>query len=149
MNASGIKKVVIVAVILLAFLPVLPMIIPKPMTFDRITTAIRDAGLPIEGYTEVLPPQLESIAHVGLYVAGVRVDIYQYDDAGKIARHFEYQKQDPGTAIVEMWGLAQSLGAAPSRNLPTLAARRGKFMIVATGEDKALLQHIINIFKAA
>ncbi len=149
MNASGVKKAIIVAVILIALLPVLPMIIPKPMTFDRITTAIRDAGLPIEGYTEPVTPGLESIAQVSLYVAGVRVDIYQYDDEGKIARHLEYQRPDPGTAVVEAWGLAQSLGAAPSRNLPTLAARRGKFMIVATGEDKALLQRIIDIFRAA
>lgn len=149
MNASGVKKTIIVAVILIALLPALPMIVPKPLTFDRITTAIRDAGLPIEGYTEVLPPGLESIAQVSLYVEDVRVDIYQYDDEGKIARNLEYQRPDPGTAVVEAWGLAQSLGAAAPRNLPTLAARRGKFMIVATGEDKALLQRIINIFKAA
>lgn len=149
MNASGLKKLAIAAVVLVILIPFLPMIIPKSMTFDRITTAIRDGGMPIEQYTEPPTPGLESIAQVSFYTLGARVDIYQYDDEGKIARHFEYQKQDPGTAIVEAWGLAQSLGAAPSRNLPTLAARRGKFMIVATGEDKELLKRIIDMFKAA
>ena len=83
-----------------------------------------------------------------MMIGSVRVNIYQFDDVGVQARQFEYQKKDPGQAIVETWGLAQSLGAAVPKQTPSLAAQRRSFMIVATGEDKALLNRIIEVFKS-
>jgi len=83
-----------------------------------------------------------------MVVNGARVDIYQYDDEGRIVRNLEYRKKDAGTAIVETWNLAQSLGAAPSKNRPESSGRNGMFLIIATGDDQALLNEIVRIFKS-
>ena len=57
-------------------------------------------------------------------------------------------KKDPGTAIVEAWGLAQALGAAPSKNKPERVARRKKFLLVVQGEDVNLLNEIVKFFES-
>lgn len=144
---DGLKKILIVVVAVLILVPVLPKILPKPMTFDRIKAGFEAAGLPVTDYAPLPYAGLEAVEQVGMYIGQIRVDVYHYDDEGKIAKQLEYQKKDAGTAIVETWNLAQSLGAAPSRNLPSLAARRGRFMAVATGPDEAMVKRVIEVFR--
>jgi hypothetical protein len=147
-----ILKIVITVVILLIAVPVLLPIIqgflPEPITFERAVAGFQQAGLPVTDHTEVATPQLEAIAQLSMRIGNAQVDIYHYDNEGKIVKQLEYQKKDAGTAMVETWNLAQSLGAAPSRNRPSVAARKGMFMIVATGDDKALLNRIVNTFRS-
>ncbi len=148
MNNELVKKVIMLAVVVLIAIPIVPHLIPKPITFERIKGAFEAANLPVQEYMEAPQPGLEAAAEASMMIGSVRVNIYQFDDVGVQARQFEYQKKDPGQAIVETWGLAQSLGAAVPKQTPSLAAQRRSFMIVATGEDKALLNRIIEVFKS-
>jgi hypothetical protein len=140
-------KVFIYAVLILVALPFLPYILPKAMTFERIRAGLEQGGFTLQDFQTLPTPGNEAIGQIAMTIDDAHVDVYQYDDEGKIARYHEYQKKDPGQAMVEAWGLAQSLGAAPSKNLPSLAARRRMFLMVATGPDEALLKRIIDRFQ--
>ncbi|HPO14021.1 MAG TPA: hypothetical protein PLI09_11290 [Candidatus Hydrogenedentes bacterium] len=144
---EGVKKVLIFIVVMVVVIPLIPMILPKPMTFDRIKTGL-EAKFTLDDYNEAAQPMLQSIAQVNMYIDSAQVSILQYDDEGKIVKQREYQKKDAGQAIVETWGLAQSLGAAIPKETPSLCDRRGMFLIIATGPDKELLKRIIDTFKS-
>jgi hypothetical protein len=142
-----IKKVLVVAVVLLIAFPLVKKMMPKAVTFDRAEKAFIAAGLPAANFQETAPG-LEAVAQVSGTIGSATVDLYKYDHEGKIAKQLEYQKQDPGQAMVEAWGLAQAMGAAVQKSTPTRSARNGKFMIVATGEDPALLDRIVAVFNS-
>ena len=140
------KNVVITVVVLILLLPVILAIMPKSVTFDRAVDGFKAKGLVVEYPEPVNPPQLQSIAQMTLYVNGALVNIYHYDDEGKIAKNLEYQRPDTGTAVVEAMGIGASLGAAPNRNVPVSAQRNGMWMLTVQSEDKALRQQIVNVF---
>jgi hypothetical protein len=148
MDTGKIIKFVVLVVVVLAAIPFIPKLLPKPASFERAVAAFQAANLEVTDYAEPQPPGLESIAQASMVVNGARVDIYLYDDEGRIVRNVEFRKKDAGSAIVETWNLAQSLGAAPSKNRPEASGRNGMFMIVATGDDQALLNEIVRIFKS-
>ena len=141
------KKVVIIVVVGLVLLPLLPKIIPKSFTMESVEPGFRTAGFTVEGARPVEPPQNEALEQLSMTVNGLQVDVFRYDDEGKIAKQLEFQKPDSGSAIVEAWGLAQTLGAAKPVNKPVTPERRGMFMIVVTGDDKALRLRIAESFK--
>jgi hypothetical protein len=145
---SGIKKLLIVVVLVLILIPVVPRLLPKPLTFERFQEAFLDAGLNVEQFRPVTP-SLEAVEQVSAVINGAQVEIYRYDNEGKIVRYLEYQKKDPGAAMVESWGLAQSLGAAVPQELPSRSARKRMYMIVATGPDQAVLIAIVTAFTKA
>lgn len=151
MDPKILKIIIAVVVIVIGvpvLLPVIQGLLPEPITFERVIAGFQEAGLPLSDYTELPAPQLEAIAQLSMRIGNANVDVYHYDNEGKIVKQLEYQKKDAGTAMVETFNLAQSLGAAPSRNKPSVAARRGMFMIVAIGEDRALLNRIVNTFRS-
>jgi len=148
MMGDTLKKVLIGAVVIVVLLPVLNKYRPRPASFERAQAAFAAANLSVYDYAEVAQPALEAVAQVTMHIDMARVDLYRFDSEGKIAKQLEYQKKDAGSQMVEAWNIAQSLGAAPDRNKPTQAARNGKFMIVATGEDEELLKSIVRIFKS-
>lgn len=148
--SPALKKILLVIVAVLLLIPAVPhalRLLPQGVSFERAQAALEDAGLEVREWQEV-PPGLEAVAQVRAQVAGARVDIYQYADRGKLAKHLEYQRDDPGQAMVEAWGLAEALGAARPQRIPTRVGGRGLFMIVATGEDTAALEEIVRIFRA-
>ncbi len=143
---SPLVKVFTALVVILLLVPVVPHLLPKPKTFARAKAAFEKAGLDIADYREVTPG-LEAVAQVSMTIGDASVDIYQYGDEGKIVRNLEYQKKDAGTAIVEAWGLADALGAAKPKEVPQRTARKGMLMLIATGEDTALLDRIRDAFR--
>jgi hypothetical protein len=144
--SDSVKKLLIAAVVILAAVPVLPFILPKAVTFERILAGFEAAQVPVENCMDNPQPGLESIAEKDMTIGTANVAIYQYDNSAVLTRQLGNQQKDPGQAMVQAWGLAQSLGAAVPKEIPYLTASRGKFMIIATGEDKALLQRIIDVF---
>lgn len=148
MDTGKILKGFIFIVVIAIAAPFLKELLPKPVTFERAVAAFKAAGFDVEDYAEREYPELDSVAQANMSIKNAIVGIYQYDDEGKIVRNLEYRKKDAGTAIVEAWGLAQSLGAAPSKNKPEFSARNGMFMIIATGDDEELLKRIVQIFKS-
>lgn len=146
MDNKAVKFIIIIAVVIV-LAPFVMRLLPEPITFERAKAAFEAAGLNVSEYHVVDVPQLDAVGQASLLIGSINVQIYRYDNEGKIATQYGYQQQDPGTAIVETWGLAESLGAKPAREKPTFqAARNGKFMLVASGYDKATIKKIINIF---
>ncbi len=146
MDLAKIVKIFLVLGIVVIGGPILLQFLPEPLSMERIIDGLKKSDLGITEIQKVEPPTNESIAQIRFVVNGAFADIYQYDDEGKIARYAEMYKQDPGTAIVEAWGLAQSLGAAPSKNKPQRVARRKMYLLVVQGEDTALLDRIVKVF---
>jgi hypothetical protein len=142
------KNVVITVVVLVALLPFILMVLPKEVSLDRAKQAFTDNGLVVEYDRPVVPPALEAVEHLTMYVNGALVNIYRYDDEGKIAKNLEYQRPDSGTMAVEAMGIGVALGAAPSRNIPITAERNGKWMITIQDPDAALRQRIARVFKS-
>lgn len=131
----------------LVALPFLVRLWPQPLTMDRIRQGFATSGLPVEGMRLADRPSNESVSELNFMVNGVSVAVYEYDNAGTVARYQEYNKKDPGTAIVESWNLAQSLGAAVPKPTPTRCVRRGYFLLVAIGEDTAILNRVAEVFQ--
>ncbi|HOV33491.1 MAG TPA: hypothetical protein PLX23_09025 [Candidatus Hydrogenedens sp.] len=146
MDLAKIIKILLVLGVIVIGGPILLQFLPEPLSMERIIEGLKKSDLGVTEIQSVEPPTNESIAQIRLVVNGATADIYQYDDEGKIARYAEMYKQDPGTAIVEAWGLAQSLGAAPSKNKPERIARRRMYLLVVQGEDITLLDHIVKVF---
>jgi len=146
MDLAKIIKIFIGLGILIIGVPILMQFLPAPLNMERIVEGFKKSDLGVVEIQVVNPPTNEAIAQISFKVGDALVNIYQYDNEGTIARYAEMYKKDPGTAIVEAWGLAQSLGAAPSKNKPERVARRKMFLLVAQGEDKSVLEHIVKIF---
>ena len=146
MDLAKIIKILLVLGVIVIGIPILLQLLPEPLNMERIIEGLKKSDLGITEIRNVEPPTNESVAQIHFEVNGAFADIYQYDDEGKIARYAEMYKQDPGTAIVEAWGLAQSLGAAPSKNKPQRISRRRMYLLVVQGDDTALLDNIVKIF---
>ena len=146
MDSSKLVKLAIAAAVVVLAFPFVLRLLPKPVTFERAQAGFAAAGLPVADFQVALRASNEAVAEAGMTVNGVTVNIYQYDNEGTISRYMEYQKKDPGTAIVETWNLAQSLGAAVRKERPSRAVRRGMMMMVATGDDQAMVNRIADVF---
>jgi hypothetical protein len=151
MSNDTIKKVLIGVVALAILIPLLPKLMqmmPEAVTLDAIEPAFTKAGFAVSNVATLPSPGLGAVGEISMVVNGANVTVYEFENEGKIAAQLEYQKPDAGSAIVETWNLSESLGAAKPKNRPSSAARNGMFMIVATGEDKALNAKIVQLFKA-
>ena len=148
MNSQSLLKWFVVVVVVLVAAPFVPRLLPKPATPERARQAFEQAGLTVEQYQQAATPSLEAVAQTTMLVNGVRGGIYVYDNEGTIAKQLEYQKAGNERDAFGLVNLAQNLGAAPNRNLPSKAARNGKLMIVARGEDKQTIDRVIDLFTA-
>lgn len=146
MDSVKVIKILVILVALIIGVPILIQFLPEPLSMERITEGFRKSALGVSDVQIINPPTNEAVAQISFTVGGALVNVYRYDNEGTIARYAEMYKKDPGTAIVETWGLAQSLGAAPSRNKPERVARRKMFLLVVQGEDTGLLDHVVKIF---
>ncbi|HOQ90618.1 MAG TPA: hypothetical protein PLO53_04920 [Candidatus Hydrogenedentes bacterium] len=147
MDPAKALKVGLAILAILVALPFLVRLWPEPLTMERIRQGFEASGLPVEGMRLAPKPSNESVSELNFMVGGVSVAVYQYDNAGTIARYQEYNRKDPGTAIVESWNLAQSLGAAVPKQTPTRCVRRGYFLLVAIGDDVATLNRVVEVFE--
>ena len=141
------KKVIVAVIVVLALLPLLPMIVPKPLTIERIEAGLQQQGFSVSGVEEAVSPMLEADHQWTMLVDGATTDAYFYSDRGKIAKHREYQRKDAGTAIVETWNLSESLGAAPNRNIPTFVGRKGMVLLIVKTHNDDLGQRVVAAFQ--
>jgi len=142
------KKLLILAVVVIVLLPVITKMMPKAITVERFEAALTAAGLAPQGVQRVEPPNLEAVEQHFLSVNSDSIELYRYDDRGKIAKQVEFQKKDAGSVMVEAWNLSEKLGAAKPASTPSSAARNGMSMVVITSEDAALRQQVISLFKS-
>ena len=143
------KKIVIAGVALLLLLPIIQRFWPKPFTFERFQAGLEHVGLTVENAGKVGAPGIPgAVEQFSMLVNGAQVDVYRFEDEGKIATQLEYNKTDAGTAIVETWNLSESLGAAKPKNKPVLVRRNGMFMLLVSHEDKTLRERIAKVFNS-
>jgi len=148
MDSQKILKFVIFAGVVLLAAPFAMRLMPKPVTFERAKFALEKAGMTVGDFQMAQTPGQRAAAEADCMVNGVTVNIYQFDNEGKIVSAMEYQKKDAGTAIVETMNLAANMGAAVHKETPSRAVRRGMFMLVATGEDKRMVERIASVFES-
>ncbi len=148
---EGKTKALIAFVVLLALIPVLPALkryLPKPVTVERIVEAFEEAGFEV---ADIRPGTMaafrQAADHTAMKVNGAQVDIFVYDDVGKIAKQQQYLRQGPGEAMVEAWNLSEQLGAAPNPNTPSDVARKDMFLLVVTDDNDDLRRRIIQTFE--
>jgi len=142
------RKVVIAIVVVVVLIPIIPRLLPKPVTFERAEAVFKEGGYAVSEVRVETAPMLGAVEQVSMIVDGAQVSIYRFDSEGKVAIQLEYQKPDAGTAIVETWNLSESLGAAKPKNKPVAAGRNGLFMITATSDNTELRNKLVVLFKA-
>ena len=141
------RKVVIVAVIVL-LIPLIARMMPEAVTFERAQAAMENCGLEVSGVNRTPTSTYGAIEMMTMDVGGAGVEIYLFDNEGKIVKQLEFEKPDSGSVIVETWNLSESLGAAKPKRLPRKAARNGMFMIAVTCENRDLRARLIDAFQA-
>jgi hypothetical protein len=145
------KKIAIAIVVALVLLPIVPRLLPKALTMERIQEGFeKSPNLTVERVDVVPTPQLEAIEQLSMTISGSDVQVYHFDDVGKVAVQEQYQLPGPGTVETTALGLsdlAASLGAAKPKNKPTEVARRGMFLIVIIGDDRATNTRIKTVFE--
>jgi hypothetical protein len=124
------RKVIIGIVILFALLPILPKLIPKDLTKDVVKAELEDVGYSVANDQEVSSPIYEADKQWSMTINGEKANLFFYTNVGVIAKQREYLRKDVGTAIVESWNLAQSLGAAKNPNPPTYVGRNDMYLLV-------------------
>lgn len=139
------KKIITIVILVAVLFPVIPMILPKPITIERIKAAFENAGLTVSDFSQG-GRALEAAESWYLSIGEARVEIYRYEEYAKLVKNIEYQKDDPGSVIVEAWNLSESLGAAKNPNPPVSAVKKGKFMMVVKSFNKELRKQIVVAF---
>ncbi|MEK7793112.1 MAG: hypothetical protein AAB353_01210 [Candidatus Hydrogenedentota bacterium] len=142
------KKVVFVIIIVVVAFPFVPKLFPKSMTIERVTDAFEKAAYTITDLHPQDPPFREAEQQWDFTVdGGYKIEVYRYAKSAKLTKNLEYLKTDPGSAMVEASGLAQNLGARPSRDLPSAVGKKGKWMIHVRGEDRGQCGMLVKVFQ--
>ncbi len=142
------KKIIVLGAVLLLASPFLLKLLPKPVTPERVIQAFRMSGLSVGDITKFEQPMNRAISQMSMTVNGAIVQLYEFDDRGRIATAFENEKPDAGSVIVESWNLSEQLGAAKPKNKPCTPAKNGLWLLTVTDEDKALRGRVAGIFGA-
>ena len=141
------KKIIALVIVMIVCLPLLPSLIPKARTIERVEAAYIEAGYTITDLRAAAAGNRESAESWTFRVDGYRVEVFRYDSEGKIAKHVGNLQQDVGSAFAASMNLREQFGAAPDPNLPSVALRKGKWMVHVVGEDRARCQALANILK--
>lgn len=141
------KKILVLIGLAVLLLPVIVRVLPESMSVERVRQAFEGAGYEVHGLETVESPERDAAEQWRFRIDDYRIDLYRYANEGKIAKNHGYLKPDVGSAIVESMNLAQQLGAAPSKNLPTAVQRKGMWLFHVRGEDKARCRALADLFK--
>lgn len=140
-------KVIVLIIAILLLIPVIAYIFPEELTVESIQAKLKARGFTIEDVQEAKRPMNEADKQWTMKINGERTDLYFYTDSAKLTTQREYQRKDPGTAIVESMHLRESLGAAPNPNLPTYIGKRQKFMMIVTTNNEPFGRRLIYNFE--
>ena len=140
------RKVIVVVVIVL-LIPLIARMMPKEVTFERVQAAMEGCGLVVSDVNRTPTSTYGAVEMMTMNVGGASVEIYKFEDEGKIVKQLEFEKPDSGSVIVETWNLSESLGAAKPKRLPREAVRKGMFMLAVTCETKSIRERVIHVFR--
>jgi hypothetical protein len=123
-------------------------LLPKSLTIERVEAAFHDHGYTVTDLHPQDPPFRDAAQQWDFKVdGGYSIEVYRYAESAKLTKNLEYLKTDPGTAIVEVSGIAEQLGARPSRDLPSAVGKKGKWMIHVRGEDRGQCGMLVKVFQ--
>ena len=143
------RRVLITVVALVVVSPVVLYFIPKSFDVEQFQAALKAAHFEIADFRKsdaiAVPGAVESYS---MTVNGAQVELYRFDNEGKIATQYEYNKPDKGMAIAQSTGILNALGMSAPKPKPVLALRNGMWLALISHEDKTLNQRIGRIFSA-
>lgn len=155
MDAKSFIKLVVVLFAVVAVLPFALKMLPEPLTFDSVRQAFERGGFPVEGYTDATTPELGAVRQVSFQLlpagaAPVYASLYEFNDEGKIATQYEYNKPDPGPQMVEAFNLSNvAAGIGQVRQpRPVGAGRNGMLLLVVTGDSKEQVRRAVDLFES-
>jgi hypothetical protein len=147
MNA---KKLVVLVVAVVVGLPLAlrgwRAIQPTPLTFGHIERSLSGAGL------DVTPAKVTGFQHVqgavdgrSMTVNGIQLDVFLFDDGGRLNVAYTNFQQDPGEAIANKMGITTMLGVeSRARSNPrTWPVKKSKHLFVVTSDNEAAVEPVL------
>ncbi|HNR32007.1 MAG TPA: hypothetical protein PKI11_14040 [Candidatus Hydrogenedentes bacterium] len=154
MNVKTVVKVILAAFVLLAALPLLMQLRPTPLTAERVRAGFEQAGFTVFEFVKLPTPGLDAVEQVSITVSTgsgtpVTAALYRFDNTGKLAKQYEYNKPDMGAGAAEAFNLS-NIAAGVTRPQPQRPVNVGKnrmFLLVATGDTKEQVNRVIKVFE--
>lgn len=155
MDAKSFIKLIVVLFAVVAILPFALKMLPESVKFDAVQHTFEQSGFTVEGYTEASAAELGAVRQASFQLISgantpLQASLYEFDNEGKIATQYEYNKPDPGPQMVEMYNLsdvAAGMGQVRQQR-PVGAGRNGKLLLVVTGDSKELVKRAVDRFEA-
>ena len=148
MNA---KKLVMLVVVVVVGLPLVVRgwraIQPTPITFGHVERTLSEAGF------DVTPPEPAGYEHVQgavdgrrMTVNGIPLEVFRFEDGGRLNVAYTNFQQDPGEAIANQMGITTMLGVqSASRSNPrTWPVKKGKHLFVVTSDNEVAVKPILD-----
>lgn len=155
MNVKTVVKVLVVVFVLIAGLPFVAQLRPKALTPESVRAGLEGAGFTILEFAKAPAPGLDAVEQVNIQLStgsGVPLTatLYHFDNSGKLAKQYEYNKPDIGPEAVSAFDLS-NVAAGVSRQRPQRPVNVGKngmFLLVVTGDTKEQVNRVIEVFEA-
>lgn len=154
MDAKSLIKLVVVLFAVIAVLPFVLKRLPEPVTFAEARQALEQGGYSVEGYTEPAVAELGAVRQASFQLgsganAPLYASLYEFDNEGKIAKQYEYNKPDAGPQMVEVFNLSNvAAGVGQVRpQRPAGAGRNGMLLLVVTGDSKEQVRRAVDLFE--
>jgi len=151
MNA---KKLVMLVVAVVVGLPLAlrgwRAIQPTPITFGYIEQTLSGAGL------EVTPAEVAGFSYVQgavdgriMKVNGIPLQVYLFNDSGRLNVAYTNFQQDPGEVIANKMGITTMLGVQSDAgsNPRTWPVKKGKYLFVVTSDNEVAVKPILDNIK--
>jgi len=141
------KKAILIVVIVIALLPLIVHLKPKPFDPEAFLKAVGADGFQLTHVTDRDHPDLGSIRQITFQVNGDFVNLYHFDDPGKLNVQMTMQQPDPEESFVKKMHLRKALGAAPDPNKKVTVVRNGMWMLVIMSDNEPMTNDVVKEFK--
>ena len=158
MDAKSLIKVVVILFAVAAALPFALKLVPEPLAFGSVQKGFEAAAVTVQDYALADTPGLGAVRQAGMTLfppgAGgelaVYATLYEFDNEGKIAKQYEYNKPDPGAQMVENFNLSNIAAGVgrPRPPRPVGVGRNGMLLLVVTSDSKEAIRRVVDIFEA-
>lgn len=155
MNAKTVVKVLLVVFVLVAGLPFVTKLRPKALTVERVRSGFEKAGFTVFEFAESAAPSLEAVQQVNIQLstgsgAPVTATFYRFDNSGKLAKQYEYNKPDMGAGAVSAFDLSNVAAGVsrPRPQRPVNVGKNGMCLLVVTGDTKEQVNRVVSVFEA-
>lgn len=144
------KKLLFVIVCVVAFMVLSRSGVLKrePMSFDRIAAHFQKDGFTVTDRQPVSFRRDGVAESESMTVNGMRVEVSRYSNTGRLSIDYENYKPGVGDGIAQSMGIMTDLGVQvrPTRGPQSYPAKKGSYLIIVYGTDKAAARRITDCF---